>query len=129
RPEEYRQRFPEYAALIESLFREQAEELAGVAPAEQDPAASKVATGPERPRGDDSALPPHLGRYRVTARLGAGGFGVVYKAHDDELERDVAIKVPHRHRSATAADVEAYLAEARVLATLDHPGIVPVHDV
>src|SRR5205823_4419099 len=73
--------------------------------------------------------PPHLGRYRVTARLGAGAFGVVYKAHDDDLERDVAIKVPHRHRIATAADVEAYLAEARMLATLDHPGIVPVHDV
>jgi eukaryotic-like serine/threonine-protein kinase len=74
-------------------------------------------------------LPPHLGRYRVTARLGAGAFGVVYKAHDDDLERDVAVKVPHRHRIATAADVEAYLAEARMLATLDHPGIVPVHDV
>ena len=54
---------------------------------------------------------------------------MVYKAHDDDLRRDVAIKVPHRHRIATAADVEAYLAEARMLATLDHPGIVPVHDV
>jgi eukaryotic-like serine/threonine-protein kinase len=129
RPEEYRQRFPEHAALIESLFREEAGELAGVASAEQDSAASSVATGPEGSRGDDGALPPHLGRYRVTARLGAGAFGVVYKAHDDDLQRDVAIKVPHRHRIATAADVEAYLAEARTLATLDHPGIVPVHDV
>ena len=129
RPEEYRQRFPEHAALIGSIFREEAGEVAGVASAEQDSAASSVATGPERSRGDDSALPPHLGRYRVTARLGAGAFGVVYKAHDDDLQRDVAIKVPHRHRIATAADVEAYLAEARMLATLDHPGIVPVHDV
>ena len=129
RPEEYRQRFPEHAALIGSIFREEAGEVAGVASAEQDSAACSVAAGPERSRGDDSALPPHLGRYRVTARLGAGGFGVVYKAHDDDLQRDVAIKVPHRHRIATAADVEAYLAEARMLATLDHPGIVPVHDV
>src|SRR5439155_25535180 len=121
RPEEYRQRFPEHAALIGSLFRE----AAGVASADQD----SVAAGPEGSRGDDCALPSHLGRYRVTARLGAGAFGVVYKAHDDDLERDVAIKVPHRHRIATAADVEAYLAEARMVATLDHPGIVPVHDV
>src|SRR4029453_10495142 len=75
------------------------------------------------------SLPSHLGRYRVTARLGAGAFGMVYKAHDDDLDRDVAIKVPHHHRIATAADVEAFLAEARMLATLDHPGIVPVHDV
>jgi formylglycine-generating enzyme required for sulfatase activity len=128
-PEEYRQRFPEHAALIESIFREEAGELAGVASAAQDSAGSSVATGPEGPRGDDSALPPHLGRYRVTARLGAGAFGVVYQAYDDDLERDVAIKVPHRRRIATAADVEAYLTEARILATLDHPGIVPVHDV
>src|SRR5262249_61963630 len=68
------------------------------------------------------------GPYRVTARPGAVAFGAGYQAHDDDLQRDVAIKVPLRHRVATAADVEAYLAEARMLATLDHPGIVPVHD-
>jgi formylglycine-generating enzyme required for sulfatase activity/serine/threonine protein kinase len=54
---------------------------------------------------------------------------VVYQGHDEELRRDVAIKVPHRHRIAGPADVEAYLAEARILAGLDHPGIVPVYDV
>jgi serine/threonine protein kinase len=41
----------------------------------------------------------------------------------------VAIKVPHRHRVAQPEDVEAYLAEARILAGLGHPHIVPVHDV
>ncbi|HVK16473.1 MAG TPA: SUMF1/EgtB/PvdO family nonheme iron enzyme [Fimbriiglobus sp.] len=127
RPEDYLRHFPEHAALIGSIFREQ--EVAAVASAEQDSAASPAATGSGRSHSDDSALPPHLGRYRVTARLGAGGFGVVYKAHDDDLQRDVAIKVPHRHRVVTTADVEAYLAEARMLATLDHPGIVLVHDV
>src|SRR5262245_14843446 len=118
--EEYRQRFPEHAALIECIFREQAGQVAGV---------TSLESAAERPRGDDGLLPSHLGRYRVTARLGAGAFGVVYKAHDDDLRRDVAIKVPHRHRIATPADADAYLAEARMLATLDHPGIVPVHDV
>jgi serine/threonine protein kinase/formylglycine-generating enzyme required for sulfatase activity len=127
--EEYRRRFPEHAALIASILREEAGDARGVAGLDQDWAASSALTGPERPLEDDMALPLHLGRYRVTARLGAGGFGVVYKAHDDDLQRDVAIKVPHRYRIATAADVEAYLAEARMLATLDHPGIVPVHDV
>src|SRR5262245_47235077 len=123
-PEEYQQRFPEHAALVEAIFRQRSRDASGA----QDSAAASLPTRPERPY-DEGALPSHLGRYRVTARLGAGGFGVVYKAHDDELQRDVAIKVPHRHRIVTAADIEAFLGEARMLATLDHPGIVPVHDV
>jgi formylglycine-generating enzyme required for sulfatase activity len=116
-PEEFRQRFPDYAELIGLVFRQKTGEAVGSA-----------VLGPDRTSSDASAAPTHLGRYRITARLGAGGFGVVYKAHDDDLERDVAIKVPHRHCIATAADIETYLAEARMLATLDHPGIVPVHD-
>ncbi len=72
--------------------------------------------------------PERLGRYRVTARLGAGAFGVVYRGHDDELCRDVAIKVPRRERVASPEDAEAYLTEARVLAFLDHPAVLPVYD-
>jgi serine/threonine protein kinase/formylglycine-generating enzyme required for sulfatase activity len=77
----------------------------------------------------DEQQPRHLGRYRITARLGSGGFGVVYKGYDGELRRDVAIKVPHRHRLTSPQDADVYLTEARVLASLDHPGIVPVYDV
>jgi formylglycine-generating enzyme required for sulfatase activity len=73
--------------------------------------------------------PATLGRYRITGKLGSGGFGVVYKGYDDDLRREVAIKVPHRERITTPEDVETYLAEARILASLDHPHIVPVHDV
>jgi serine/threonine protein kinase len=79
--------------------------------------------------GGADELPQHLGRYRILERLGKGGFGVVYRGHDDELRRDVAIKVPHRHRLASPEDAEQFLAEARVLARLDHAGIVPVYDV
>jgi serine/threonine protein kinase/formylglycine-generating enzyme required for sulfatase activity len=61
--------------------------------------------------------------------LGEGGFGRVYLAHDDELHRPVAVKVPHRHRVTHPDDIESYLAEARVLAVLDHPNIVPVYDI
>jgi serine/threonine protein kinase len=83
---------------------------------------------PDAPASADS-LPSRIGRYRVERRLGEGSFGRVYLAHDDELHRPVAIKVPHRRRIAQPEDVEAYLAEARILASLDHPNIVPVHDV
>jgi eukaryotic-like serine/threonine-protein kinase len=55
-------------------------------------------------------------RYRLVKEIGRGGMGVVYLAEDDELGREVAIKV-----------VEG-VSEARVLARLEHPGIVPVHE-
>jgi eukaryotic-like serine/threonine-protein kinase len=82
-----------------------------------------------RPPDWDPADPAEIGRYRVVRRLGQGGFGRVYLAHDDELDRSVAIKVPNPGRIARAADVEIYLNEARALARLDHPSIVPVYDV
>jgi uncharacterized protein (TIGR03067 family) len=65
----------------------------------------------------------------VERLLGEGGFGRVYLAHDDELGRPVAVKVPHRHRVSRHEDVEALRAEVRVLAGLDDPRIVPVYDV
>ena len=74
-------------------------------------------------------IPAQLGRYRVVRLLGEGGFGRVFLGHDDSLKRPVAIKVPLRRRVARPQDMQAYLAEARILATLDHPHIVPVYDV
>src|SRR5262249_61690028 len=62
-------------------------------------------------------------------RLGQGAFGRVYLARDEDLDRPVAIKVPSPERVSGPDDVEQYLREARVLAQLDHPHIVPVHDV
>jgi len=76
-----------------------------------------------------SEMPATVGRYRVVRQLGQGGFGRVYLGHDDDLDRPVAIKVPNPDRIAGLGDVEVYLREARILATLDHPHIVPVHDV
>ena len=76
-----------------------------------------------------AAQPQHVGRYRVEKVLGQGGFGLVYLAHDDQLQRLVAIKVPHRKLVDRPEAAEAYLTEARTVANLDHPHIVPVFDV
>ncbi|MBM4070880.1 MAG: serine/threonine-protein kinase [Planctomycetes bacterium] len=76
-----------------------------------------------------ASLPERIGRYRVERVLGRGGFGVVYLAHDDDLQRLVAIKVPQARRIARTEDAEAYLVEAQIVARLDHPHIVPVYDV
>ncbi len=73
--------------------------------------------------------PTKIGRYTILGILGKGGFGRVYLAHDDDLNRPVAIKVPRPERVSQPEDVEAYLNEARIVASLDHPHIVPVYDV
>ena len=75
------------------------------------------------------AMPNWIGRYRVEKLLGRGGFGLVYLAHDEQLTRPVAVKVPHARLVSKPEDAQAYLAEARTVANLDHSNIVPVHDI
>ena len=70
-----------------------------------------------------------IGRYRLGRLLGEGTFGRVFLCFDEELQRQVAIKVPTPERFKQAKDAEDYLAEARKVASLDHPHIVPVYDV
>ncbi|QEH39283.1 Serine/threonine-protein kinase PknB (plasmid) [Aquisphaera giovannonii] len=92
-----------------------------------------TAAGPPGPsrRPDDRPGPPPamLGRYRVLRPLGTGTFGVVYQARDDDLGRDVAIKVPTARALQSPGRLEALLAEARLAAGLRHPAIVGVFDV
>src|SRR5262249_11013035 len=57
--------------------------------------------------------PTSIGRYRIIRRLGQGGFGRVYLARDDDLDRAVAIKVPNPERVTGPEEVQEYLAEAR----------------
>ena len=66
-------------------------------------------------------------RYTITGELGRGGMGTVYEAHDSVLDRPVALKVLTLGEGDPAA-TERMLKEARVMAGLEHPGIVPVHD-
>ncbi len=73
--------------------------------------------------------PERISRYRVERVLGRGGFGLVYLAYDDQLQRRVAIKVPHACLVTEGRQVELYLAEGRMVAALDHPHIIPVYDV
>src|SRR5207245_5981307 len=73
--------------------------------------------------------PQQIGRYRIAKLLGEGGFGRVYLAHDEQLQRFVAVKVPHGSLISRSEDADAYLREARTVANLDHPHIVPVFDV
>jgi serine/threonine protein kinase len=66
-------------------------------------------------------------RYRLLERVARGGMGVVYAAEDEKLERRIALKVLDVPSAGELAN--RLMREARVLARLEHPGIVPVHDV
>ncbi len=83
---------------------------------------------PTRASAEPAALPPLIGRFRVERILGQGGFGFVYLGLDEQLQRKVAIKVPRPQFVERSEDREIYLKEARTVAGLEHPNIVPVHE-
>src|SRR5712691_4288530 len=69
-----------------------------------------------------------LGHYRILEQIGAGGMGVVYLAHDEQLDRDVAIKVLPAGMLADDAARKRFRKEALSLAKLNHPNIATVHE-
>lgn len=69
------------------------------------------------------------GRYRIDAQLGAGGMGVVYRARDLRLGRDVAIKTLSEQFRSNEVARRLFLEEARAMATLSHPNLASIHDV
>jgi serine/threonine protein kinase/Tfp pilus assembly protein PilF len=70
-----------------------------------------------------------LGKFDLLERVGLGAFGAVWRARDTELDRIVALKVPHAGLLTSPGERERFLREARAAAQLRHPGIVTVHDV
>jgi len=68
------------------------------------------------------------GRYRLDAQIGAGGMSTVYRAFDQTLERQVAIKLMHREIASDSDQLERFRREARAVAQLSHPHIVGVID-
>ncbi|CAL9555525.1 Serine_threonine-protein kinase PknD [Streptomyces sp. enrichment culture] len=105
------------------------------------PYAAPTQVVPQQAQDQDQAPPAHdpgtgrliAGRYRLLAKLGHGGMGTVWRAKDETVDREVAVKeprvpdhLPERERSNT---FERMRREARAAARLDHPAVVEVHDV
>ncbi len=98
--DEYQARFPQYPDVIKFCFADAAD-----------------------------AMPTMIGRYQVRRLLGGGGFGHVHLCYDDRAQREVAVKVPRRDRLDSAEARAAFRREARNVARLDHPRIVPLYDI
>src|SRR5215470_2222227 len=75
------------------------------------------------------AIGQQLGSYEVTALLGKGGMGEVYRAKDTRLARTVAIKILPRDTTADSERKKRFLQEARTASALNHPNIAVLHDI
>jgi TolB-like protein/Tfp pilus assembly protein PilF len=69
-----------------------------------------------------------LGHYTILSKLGEGGMGIVYRAHDERLDREVAIKVLPDEVAQDKERLARFEREARIVAKLDHPNILCIHD-
>lgn len=69
-----------------------------------------------------------IGQYTLLEQIGTGGMATVYRAKQSKLERDVAVKIMHQTFLADAAFMARFEREARIVARLDHPNIVPIYD-
>jgi serine/threonine protein kinase len=125
--EEYEAIFPDHATLIAAVFAEAANPRR---PSEQPttpPSSSAIepdAACPSQP----PPVPGSIGRYKVIRRLGGGTYGDVYLAHDADMDREVAVKVPSARLLATDRAREEFLREARSVARLKHEGVVRAYD-
>src|SRR5262245_51177102 len=140
RPEEYLQRFPEFRNELQRQFSLHSELAAAAAESLADLTTGKtIGTGSKIPAtldpghgvGGMSAnaveAPARIGRFEIRQRLGMGAFGCVYRAYDPQLDREVALKVPHPHL-LTEGHRERFLREARAAAQLRHSHLVAVYD-
>ncbi|MFD0316808.1 serine/threonine-protein kinase [Streptomyces flavalbus] len=120
-----------YLAPTQVVPPQPAASAASAAPAA--PVAPAVPAAPVAPAADPGAGRLIAGRYRLIAKLGHGGMGTVWRAKDETVDREVAVKEPrvpdHLPERERANAFERMRREARAAARLDHPAVVNVHDV
>jgi serine/threonine-protein kinase len=80
------------------------------------------------PSSTDPRIGSELFGYRIDALVGRGGMGVVYRAYDARLKRNVALKLIAPQLSGDARFRERFLAETELAASLEHPNVIPIHD-
>ena len=84
---------------------------------------------PRAPAEPPLAAGTILGGFRVVSKVGAGGMGVVYRAEDEQLRRDVALKVIASARDSSPTERRRFLREARSAAAVNHPNVATIFEV
>ncbi|MCA9137828.1 MAG: protein kinase [Planctomycetales bacterium] len=130
---EYDDRFPDDVSVLHGSAEAEFEDLSNISSA-LDNTILQSETAGSSPASSDGVsfttdVPESIGRYLIKRVLGHGGFAIVYLAHDTELDRPVALKVPRRERFTNESARRFFFAEARKAAQLEHPGVVRILDV
>jgi serine/threonine protein kinase len=87
------------------------------------------AQSPTQIVNSSASIPHQFGRYDLIKELGRGNMGVVYLARDNNLDRQVALKIPSQRLREDPDALERFYREARAMATLHHPNLCPLYDI
>lgn len=93
------------------------------------PAATPAAAGGQPAPRSDWPLPEEVGGFPITSRIARGGMGIVYQARDQQLGREIAVKVLRPDHLGNSVLARRFVDEARINGRLEHPGIVPVYQI
>jgi serine/threonine-protein kinase len=127
RAEEYLRRFPQFAAQVQCLFDVHVAVRSACLPG---PSAAATFVQETLSEGmGAAAMPPSWAGYEIREELGRGGMGVVLVCRDNPLGRDLAVKVLHPEHLGNPVAERRFREEAQITGQLQHPGVVPVHQV
>jgi tetratricopeptide (TPR) repeat protein len=138
RSEEYAARLSGLGALIAEVFAlfaaTRSEAPPAPAPTTHDEPGRGLTDSGDRPATPGAGAPPsppvlHAGRYEIEEKIGGGGMGEVWRAHDPDLKRPLAVKFLKQEHHGNLPMARRFREEAQLTGQLQHPGIPPVHEV
>src|SRR5262249_34943518 len=128
-PEEYGRRFPHLTEQLRMLFRCHRAITAGSLPGPSTLPPTRLGLTPGGAGAGAGSSGPVPAGYEVLGELGSGGMGAVFRVRDPRLRRDLALKLLRPQHAARADLRQRFLEEAQIAGQLQHPGIVPIHEL